>query len=211
MAIRGRVSAADCWSVRWKSPPRQDSETSWSQAIRRHGVHTLIGLAWAGFVGWLDPKFLYWLLPVAGALILSIPLSVYTSRVSLGRRARARGLFVTPEEIAPPREIRQTQRYLEQSGPPPDFSRAVVDPIDNAMAVAGRVTDPALFKRAAAERMALADRALEQGLGSLSPAEKTRLLGDPLALSRLHFEVWTSPRAHPGWHLPVPRREAQAA
>jgi membrane glycosyltransferase len=199
------------WSVRWKSPPREDSETSWGQAIRRHGVHTLIGLAWAGFVGWLDPKFLYWLLPVAGALILSIPLSVYTSRVSLGRRARARGLFVIPEEIAPPSEIREMQRYLEQSSPPPDFSRAVVDPIDNAMAVAGRVTDPVLFKRAAAERMALADRALEQGPDLLTAAEKTRLLGDPLALSRLHFEVWTSPRAHPGWRLPAPRRDARAA
>ena len=199
------------WSVRWKSPPREDAETSWRQAMRRHGLHTVIGVCWAAFVFWLDPKFLYWLLPVAGALILSIPLSVYTSRVALGRDARARGLFVIPEEIAPPREIRQTRLYFEQSAPPPDFARAVVDPIDNAMAVAGRVTDPARFKRAAAQRMVLAEHALLHGPGSLSAAEKTLLLGDPLALSWLHFEVWTSPRAHAAWPLPLAHRDAKAA
>jgi membrane glycosyltransferase len=39
-------------------------------------------------VYWLDPAFVWWLAPVAGALALSIPLSVYTSRASLGERAR---------------------------------------------------------------------------------------------------------------------------
>ena len=75
-------------SVRWHSPPRDDAETTWGDALRRHGVHTLIGVAWATFVGWLNPAFLGWLLPVVGALILSIPLSVYTSRVAPGRRLR---------------------------------------------------------------------------------------------------------------------------
>ncbi len=199
------------WSVRWKSPPRDDAQTSWAQAIRRHGWHTLMGVAWAGFVYWLDPKFLYWLLPVAGALILSIPLSVYSSRVSLGRRARDRGLFVIPEELAPPDEIRRTRHYVAHALPLPDFTRAVVDPIDNAVAVAGRITDPARFKRAAEEGLALAHNALLHGPSVLTSAEKTRLLGDPMALSRLHFEAWTSPRAHADWSAALAHPDATRA
>ncbi len=74
--------------VRWKSPPREDAQTSWGEAVRRHGLHTAVGVAWAAGVYALNPSFLWWLAPVAGALILSIPLSVYTSRATLGERAR---------------------------------------------------------------------------------------------------------------------------
>src|SRR5262249_51589840 len=72
----------------WKSPPREDAETTWGEAIRRHGVHTVLGLAWLALVYWLNPSFLWWLLPVAGALAVSIPISVFSSRVSLGRALR---------------------------------------------------------------------------------------------------------------------------
>jgi membrane glycosyltransferase len=92
-------------TVRWKSPPRDDAETGWGEALRRHGWHTLLGIAWAGLVYWLNPIVLWWLLPVVGALILSIPLSIYTSRVAPGRRLREAGFLVTPEESQPPPEI----------------------------------------------------------------------------------------------------------
>ena len=58
-------------------------------------------MLWAGGVFWLNPSFVWWLLPVAGALIVSIPVSVYSSRVSLGRTLRKAGLFVIPEELNP--------------------------------------------------------------------------------------------------------------
>src|SRR5438128_2612718 len=32
------------WAVQWKSPPREDSETTWTEALRRHGWHTLLGV-----------------------------------------------------------------------------------------------------------------------------------------------------------------------
>jgi membrane glycosyltransferase len=72
------------WAAQWKSPAREDSETTWGQAARRHGWHTLLGVLWAGGVYWLNPSFLEWWLPVVGALMLRSR-SVYTSRVSLGR------------------------------------------------------------------------------------------------------------------------------
>ena len=50
------------WSVSWKSPPRDDNETSWGEALSRHGLHTLLGIAWAAGVYWLES-----VLPVVAA------------------------------------------------------------------------------------------------------------------------------------------------
>jgi hypothetical protein len=55
--------------------------------LRRHGVHTVLGAAWGALIWWLDPGYLPWFLPVVGALALSVPLSVYSSRAALGKAA----------------------------------------------------------------------------------------------------------------------------
>ena len=100
--------------VHWKSPPREDAETTWEYAARRHGWHALLGLAWLGAVYALDPSFLRWLLPVAGALLVAIPVSVLTSRVSAGRGAREAGLFVIPEEAEVPAELAEVAASLRR-------------------------------------------------------------------------------------------------
>jgi len=87
--------------VHWKSPPREDAQTHWGDAVRRHGLHTVIGIVWAAIVYWLNPSFLWWLSPVVGALIVSIPLSVFSSRVSLGRRMRRLSPLLTPKSRRP--------------------------------------------------------------------------------------------------------------
>jgi len=186
-------------SVRWRSPPRDDAETTWSEAVRRHGVHTLIGVAWATFVGWLNPAFLGWMLPVVGALILSIPLSAYTSRVAPGRRLRRRRFFLIPEEARPPAAIRATRRYVKHALPRVDLAQAIVDPLHNALACAQGIARFDLPPAAVRERDALCERALREGPGPLTPAERATLVGDPLALSRLHFAVWTLAAPHPDW------------
>jgi membrane glycosyltransferase len=96
----------------WLPPPRENVETTWRQAIARHGLGTLLGLAWAGFAAWLNPAFLPWLLPVAGSLIAAIPLSVVSSRVRLGVAFRRAGLFLTPEESAPPHELARVRELM---------------------------------------------------------------------------------------------------
>ena len=186
--------------LHWKSPPRADAPTDWPRALRRHGVHTLIGLAWTALVWRMDPRVLPWILPVAGALILSSPLSVLSSRVSLGRLARRAGLFATPEETAPPREITRTVELTAGAPERPGLVEAVVDPLANALACAQgtpRTHGPA---SARAARDALVALALVQGLDALDKAARGRLLHDPLALSALHSAVWTSPEAHASWH-----------
>ena len=202
------VSSLLGWKITWKSPPRDDAQTPWSLAFRRHGVHTLIGLAWAAFVYWLNPAFLWWLLPVAGALALSIPISVFSSRVSLGRRARAARLFLIPEETAPPRELRRMRAYTRRATSAAEFLDAVVDPLHNAMACASdlaRTRHSEVVRRANHQLVA---RALAHGPNALDADEKNALLGDAIALSKLHFEVWNSPDAHPSWNAAQEYRAA---
>jgi membrane glycosyltransferase len=150
-------------------------------------------------VFWLDPSYLWWLLPIVGALTLSIPLSVYSSRIKPGRVARKLRLFLIPEEIEQPLELRATDAYLAQSKPAPDFADAVVDPQLNALLCACATARPGLPKTTRAQHAALADIALTQGAQALAPAQANLLLQDPLALSRLHFDVWSAPQAHPTW------------
>jgi membrane glycosyltransferase len=186
-------------TVQWKSPPREDAETTWREALRRHGWHTALGTAWAAGVYWLNPSFLWWLAPVVGALMLSIPLSVYSSRTSLGRRLRKIRLFMIPEESWPPREIRSAHKGIKRTSPLPGFLDAVVDPVVNAVACASGVARLRPSDAILGERNRLTRAALVNGPNALSARQKLTLLNDPLALSRLHFEVWVSPEAARQW------------
>jgi membrane glycosyltransferase len=193
------AAAMTGWPIHWKSPPREDSETTWGEALRRHGLHTLLGLVWAGGVSWLNPSFLWWLLPVVGALTLSIPISVYSSRISLGRRLRQARLFLIPEESWPPRVLRWITGDLKRAPVPSTFVDAVVDPIVNALICASGVTRIRQSAAIRNSRLRLGSKALMGGPAALTSQEKMTLLSDPVALSRLHFQVWTSPDAHATW------------
>ena len=192
------VAALLGWSVQWRSPPREDAQTSWGEALRRHGLHTAFGVAWAVGIYLLDPVFLWWLAPVVLALIASIPISVYTSRAAFGRRLRNAGLFVIPEEREPPPEIAAMQRYLRESPPPPGLVDAVIDPALNALVAGSSALRPALVNTVTARR-ALAERLLRDGPDALTASECATLLDDPLVFSRLHERVRTDAGLHPAW------------
>ncbi|WP_277986372.1 glucans biosynthesis glucosyltransferase MdoH [Noviherbaspirillum cavernae] len=187
------------WAIRWKSPPRADSETTWGEALRKHGWHTALGLAWGIGVYWLNPSFLPWLLPIAGALALAIPLSVLSSRISLGRLFRRAHLFVIPEESTPPVELRETFAHVGMADASPDFIDAVVDPRINALMCAAATAHPALPSGSRQARARLAQTALQSGPDALTNTQRNILLADPLALSQLHLDAWTSERAHHAW------------
>jgi len=184
-------------AVRWRSPSRADAQTDWTHALRRHGVHTVVGLAWIALVWALDPHYLPWLLPVVGALILSIPLSVYTSRAGVGKALRRLGLFLIPEETRPPPVLTATRKHLLAAAPAGGVAAAVVDPLVNAAICAHGVSR----RSSEASRLArreLVERALERGVDALTPEERSVLIADPAALTQLHHAVWTS-EAHPSW------------
>ncbi|MBS1106096.1 MAG: glucosyltransferase MdoH [Deltaproteobacteria bacterium] len=186
-------------TVSWSSQARGDAQTSWREAIAHHGVDTIVACVWAGAVFWLNPRYFWWLTPVVCALVLSVPLSVWSSRIKPGKRARARGLFLTPEEETPPPELCDVARDVaaaeHAAATLPQwrrdgFARAVVDPQLNAVHCAltgsGRSFAPALR----AVHRGLVERALAEGPASLGAVERRRLLRDSDALLALHRAVW---------------------
>jgi membrane glycosyltransferase len=187
--------------ILWKSPPREDAETSWREAARRHGVHALLGLAWTVAVYWLAPSYTWWLLPITGALVIAMPLSVYSSRVSLGRAARRGRLFLIPEEADPPRELQTVRTHAEDTDTMLRFIDVVVDSDLNAIACAAIPRDYRDSGRMHARRARTVAMALEHGPDGLTEAQKRRVLSDPFILSQLHREVTASPAAHPGWRV----------
>jgi membrane glycosyltransferase len=109
-------------------------------------------------------------------------------------------LFLIPEESDPPQEIRATSRYLSAAPVPPTFVDAVVDPNVNALIAGVAIPRSHLPASAREQRDALVERASSEGPAALSARDKSLLLSDPLALSKLHFRVWTDPQAHAHWH-----------
>src|SRR5262249_19530167 len=89
------------------SQHRQGSETTGGDAGRQHGLSAAVALALVAGTPWLGAALVCWVLPVAAALLLSVPLSVFSSRAALGRRLRRWRLFLIPEEVEPPEIIRR--------------------------------------------------------------------------------------------------------
>ena len=107
--------------VAWNAQERGDRGIGLGEALWRHKWHTLLGLAWGTAILFMAPRFIWWILPVIAGLILSAPLTALTSRASVGRFLRRLGLLLTPEEVAPPPELKQLLGSASESdGRPTD-------------------------------------------------------------------------------------------
>lgn len=102
-------------SVGWEAQPRGGRGISWREGFVRHRWHLALGVAWGAIIVWLAPKFIGWMLPVLIGMIVAVPFTVLTSRESLGRRMRAGGWLVTPEETSPPPELRLLEANLARA------------------------------------------------------------------------------------------------
>jgi len=186
------------WSVQWKSPARADESTTWGEAIRRHGFQMVLGAAWFAVFYKLAPAFAPWVAPVALGWFLAVPLSVFTSRASIGSRLRNAGWFLTPAETQPPAELLATENYAGAPRPLARFADAVVDPeIHGVVSQVARERRSPVLDRVRGERI---ERALLSGPDALRPAERLAILADTQALQQLYFAVRTAP-AHPDWYL----------
>ena len=96
------VAALTGWKLDWKSPPRSDVATSWREAAGRHGLHTVLTVAWIVAIVAGSSSFPWWLSPILLGLLAAMPLSVLGSRAGIGRALRRRGLLLTPEERQQP-------------------------------------------------------------------------------------------------------------
>jgi membrane glycosyltransferase len=194
------LAALSGWKLDWKSPPRDDAATPWREAIARHGVHTLLAVAWAVAIVATSAAFPWWLSPILGGLLLAIPISVWTSRVQVGRTLRAHGLLLTPEEHTEARVLREARHAAAEvvAAGSASLAGAVVDPAMHARVLAALpVRAPAAGDKAGAEARVL-DRAIRGGPKALDAADRLRLLSSRPALVFLHREILAQ-RAHSDW------------
>jgi membrane glycosyltransferase len=91
--------------VSWHAQERGDRGIGFREALACHRWHVLLGLAWAAVMLKIAPRYIWWVSPVVAGLILSVSLTMLTSRASLGRLARRAGLLLTPEETTAPPEL----------------------------------------------------------------------------------------------------------
>ena len=212
--------------VHWGPQKRSADGIPWSEAFRQHWGHTLIGIVWGTGVWMLDQATFWWFLPVLLGMLLSIPLCVFTSRTSLGSRARSLGLFLTPEETFPPSELdtlRVRMALLEKTGPPPPanaiIAEAVLDPYVNAIHVSllrEKQMNPeyreALLKLGVGQPNVreLAEKLLGQGPEALTTPEKMLILSDAEVVPWLHRQAWIRPsKALAGWWQAAIRKYAR--
>ncbi len=190
--------------VGWVTQQRgaDDDGSDWREAIITHGGQTAFGVIWGLSSYIISPPFFWWLSPVLAGLVFSIPISIFLSKASFGRRARELGVFLTPEETHPPYELKRLQQNLAECYrhlPPFEplranygLMQAVLDPYVNAMHVAllrqRRPSDEArewfgLLRR----------RLIAEGPGKFTSKETMALLLDAESMIWLHRELWSSP------------------
>lgn len=200
--------------VSWVTQQRKASDDpDWREAIITHSGQTLFGLIWGASAYVIAPSFFWWLLPVLLGLVLSAPLSIFLSRTSLGRRARDAGLFLTPDETEPARELSQLERNLaecyQHMQPIRELRRdyglmqAILDPYVNAVHVSLlRQRRPGSYsvRRYFVE---LRRRLLAEGPDKLTVREKMALLLDAESMNWLHEQLWKQPAENlsPWWRL----------
>jgi membrane glycosyltransferase len=91
--------------VTWNAQDRGDRGIGFLEALNRHKWQILLGLIWGAAILSMAPRYIWWLMPILSGLILSVPLTMLTSRASVGRWMRRRGLLLTPDETDTPAEL----------------------------------------------------------------------------------------------------------
>ena len=103
--VRGRT-------VRWDTQARDNRGLSWREGWLRFRGATVVGVIGTLAMACSGTPLLLWSAPILAGLLAAVPAVVLTSRLDAGRAALSLGLFVTPEEHAPPATLRALQRAL---------------------------------------------------------------------------------------------------
>ena len=102
--------------VAWNAQDRGDRGITFGEALSRHKWHVAIGLVWGGVILAIAPRYIWWMSPILGGLLLSVPLTMLTSLSSAGIWMRKRGLLMTPEETDPPPELKALESMMAAGG-----------------------------------------------------------------------------------------------
>ncbi len=208
--------------VGWPPQQRGDHQTGLTEALGAHGGQSLLAVGAGLLTYYYVPAFFWWFTPVLAGLLLAIPVSMATSRVWLGKGARSLGLFLTPEESAPPRvlqilneKIAETGSALcsAQSGAGESgtgemtgdlWYRAVIDPCAYSLHAA-LLPEEIPNRRRRHYLEGLIFQLQDEGPNSLSAAEKRVLLSHRDGLEELHLLLWSAPVGPAAVQAPSPQ------
>jgi membrane glycosyltransferase len=179
--------------VTWAGQQRQDATTTLSDAVRRHGGSTALGFVWGVAAYRFMPDFFWWLTPVLAGLVLSIPLSMLSSRPDMGRAARALGMFLIPEEIEPPQVLARLPRFRAQlradASLPTGLSRLISDPEARRIHL-GLLPEPVEIDPLQRHHLTgLRLKARLRGLEALTRQERMEVMLDRFTLEALAHEM----------------------
>ena len=85
----------------WMPQSRDDGALSWAAVARAHIGHTVFGIILAIISLLLSKELFYWLLPITGGLMLSIPLSWISGGARRTKLIKWLGILRAPEEKFP--------------------------------------------------------------------------------------------------------------
>ena len=195
-------------AVGWGSQNREADGTAWLDAIRFHAVPTLVGVGWTLLSVKIGTTFAIWMAPILAGLVLSIPISVWTSRTKLGAALLRGKVLLTPDETSPP-EILLLAESAEDTGHSAlnadspqrrGFVAAVVDPYVNGIHLS-------LLEHSEMNSVeeALVRRCLEEGPNSLTQEETGNMLYLFPAMLMAHRRVWlgNEEEIHPVWKTAI--------
>lgn len=86
----------------WDPQRRDDGSVPFTDIMRRHRSHMLLGLLSLGAGLLISPSLVAWMSPTIAGLVLAVPISWLTSQRWLGLVLRRAGVLTTPEETATP-------------------------------------------------------------------------------------------------------------
>jgi len=181
--------------IGWKSPPREANDVAWFDALRRFGGAGALAACVGALALAQHSPALLWLLPLGVPLVLAVPLAVWTSRSTIGRRLRASRLLLTPEERYTPAVLRQAWAHAHRAAPPPEWRDALTDPwlFDVVRAAMGR-RNTGWGSRGKARRLLVRGLLVDRDTERLSAADRMRLLSEPQSIVRLRDQLASNAR-----------------
>jgi len=106
--------------VGWNTQDRDERRITLADAIDAHGPQLVLGVVMIAVAQWIGKGMVWWTLPIWLGLLLSIPLSITLSSVSLGRLAARLGLFTIRQERHTPRLLTELTQLLDRPALAPD-------------------------------------------------------------------------------------------
>jgi membrane glycosyltransferase len=86
----------------WNPQRRDDGSIPMKDIVRRHRMHTLLGVLAGVSAFMIAPSLFGWMSPTIIGLVLAIPISAASGQLALGLALKRAGLLLTPEETSPP-------------------------------------------------------------------------------------------------------------